>query len=94
MASLAVAFFAVTRFDGAVRFAGVAFFAAFAVVVARFLGVFAAVAPVARRVAVATFFAAAVPLPGAFFAPVTLRAAAGLVAVRVLPPRPSARRLG
>ncbi|MBF9134260.1 hypothetical protein I0C86_35810 [Plantactinospora sp. S1510] len=94
VAFFGVAFFAAARFDGAVRFAGAAFFAAFAMLAARLPGVFAAVAPVARRVAVATFFAAAVPFPGAFFAPVAFRAAAGLVVVRVLPPRPSARRLG
>ncbi|MFD0972944.1 hypothetical protein [Plantactinospora endophytica] len=91
---VAVAFFAGTRFDGAVRLAGAAFFVAFAAVPGRFVGLFAAVAPVARRVAVATFFAAVVRLAGAFFAPVALRAAAGRVAVRVLPPRPCAGRRG
>ncbi|WP_460916359.1 hypothetical protein [Plantactinospora veratri] len=91
----AAVFVAGTRFDGAVRLAErVASSAARAVRGGRFFGVFAAVAPVARRVAVATFFARAVLLPGAFFAPVALRAAAGLVGVRLLPPRPCAGRLG
>jgi hypothetical protein len=93
-ARVAVAFLAGTLFAGVfvarVRLAAVAFFCATRAVVGLgfFVGVFAAVTPVARLLAVATFFAAAVPFPGAFLAPVAFLALAGLVAVRVLPPLP------
>jgi hypothetical protein len=89
------AFLAAVAFSAAVAFlAAVAFFAEARAAGGFFFGLFAAVAPVARLVAVATFFAAAVLFPGAFLAPVAFLAAAGLVAVRVLPPLPFACRFG
>lgn len=80
------------RFDGGVRLAaGAGAAPRFTPDVAAFFGVFAAVAPVARLVAVATFLARAARPPGDFLAPVAFRAAAGRVAVRVAPPRPPPR---
>ncbi|HEX5542972.1 MAG TPA: hypothetical protein VFX60_15655 [Micromonospora sp.] len=76
MAFLAAAgFFPVDAVFSALRaVVGAAFFA----------GVLAAVAPVARSVAVAVFFAAAVFLIGAFFAPVVFLAPVGRTAGRVV----------
>ncbi|SCL55995.1 hypothetical protein GA0070604_3320 [Micromonospora eburnea] len=105
-ALVAGAFFAVVAFFAAVALAvgrrlGVAvvaavsfFFAARAVVgVGLPPGVLAAVAPVARLVAVATFFAAALFGIGAFRAPVAFRALLGLVTAWAIAP-PSLLRRG
>ncbi len=98
VAFFAAAALAVGRRVGVAVVAAVSFFVATRAVVAVGLppGVLAAVAPVARLVAVATFFAAALFGIGAFRAPVAFRALLGLVAAWAIAPpsRSAAARTG